>query len=91
MPIDYAEAHRQRAGNAKGGVDPEGAKKTMEQSSTAGAGLGSLANRVRKRPPMPMLTDFGGDEKAHAEALRKWRAIGEESPAQTAQKKVLSQ
>jgi hypothetical protein len=82
------------------GVDESKAKAAGESSSsaagrarvgtTAGAGLGSLANKVRKRPPMPMLSDFGGDDKAHGEALRRWRTMGEESNESVAQKRVLS-
>jgi hypothetical protein len=74
------------------GVDESKAKAAGESSSTAssrermgttaGAGLGALAAKTRKRPPMPMLSDFGGDEKAHGEALRKWRTMGEEGAAQ---------
>jgi hypothetical protein len=71
------------------GEASESAEGRARVGTTAGAGLGSLAAKVRKRPPMPMLSDFGGDSKAHGEALRRWRTMGEESNESVAQKRVL--
>lgn len=61
-----------------------------KQSTTAGAGLGSLANRMRKKAPMPMLTDFNGDRSKFDAALAKWRGDSAADPETAAQKKALS-
>ncbi len=59
------------------------------QTQTSAAGLGALAARTRKRPPMPMLSDFGGDEKAHSAALTRWREMAD-GPEMAAQRRALS-